>query len=128
MGIVRVNTLLTFGRNPTMPAYNTTSLDDTPYGKSLRECAQFANHKLPEMAVQLHRLGEAGLVDLTEPELLTVYRELVTGLTTVVLSITHQSDPSLTPAAIQCLARAAIGAVVQAGLTLVLPAHQPGHA
>ena len=110
------------------PAYGTTSLNDTPYGKSLRECAQFANRKLPEMALQLNRLGEAGLVDLTEPELLTVYRELVAGLTTVILSLTHKSDPRLTPAAVECLGRAAIGAVVQAGLALAQPAHPPGRA
>ena len=111
-----------------MPAYGTTSLDDTPYGKSLRECAQFVNHKLPEMAIQLHRLGEAGLVDMTEPELLTVYSEMIAGLTMAVLSLTHQFEPHLTAAAVRCLGEAAIGAVVQAGLSLARSAHPPGHA
>jgi len=110
-----------------MPAYGTTSLTDTPYGKSLRECGHFATRIIPQMASELKRLGEAGLVDITEPELLTVFRELVAGLSMTIIGYTHEQQPELTPAATQCLIEAAVGAILTAG-RVVSQHRPPGHA
>ena len=110
-----------------MPAYGTTSLSDTPYGKSLRECSHFATRIIPQMARELNRLGEAGLVDITEPELLTVFRELVAGLSMTMLALTHQQEPDLTPAATKSLIEAAVGAILTAG-RVVSQQRPAGHA
>ena len=110
-----------------MPAYGTTSLSDTPYGKSLRECAAFAHNIIPQMATQLNRLEEAGLVEITEPALLTVFRELVAGLAMTILGYTHHEQPELTPAATRALAEAALGAVLKAG-SVVVSQRPGGHA